>query len=222
MKNIAARTNCVFILFVCFFCGCSGNDVSDNQFNSKATDSGKSLGSCLNIGVLSCDIMPAQNLSTDACKLLQNCIRGRQLGGQYIEQVLDCYSVVFSADSELGSAASLAARLEVDGLVLHGSFLFVRFDKGWCPADLLHEPTWNHGGYCETQPQLSWHNGIDSPLELHIESQRICHIPLDQEELAAAESDIVMSECRQVRYAVTGEQLTVLSEITIEESCTTK
>ena len=214
----------LFILaFVCCFAACSKQDFSDSSQELKADSKDNTLVSCAQPGNFSCEIPPFQNLATDACAHLQNCLKGQHVGDLLVEQVLDCESPVFSVDSELGSAASVAARLEADGTVLHGSFLFVRFEEGWCPVDLLHEPTWNHGGYCETQPQLRWESGgIDSPLELYVESQRICYMPLDQEEIAAGESDIAMSECRQARYAVSGRRLTRLSEISIEGACPAK
>ena len=82
------------------------------------------------------------------------------------------------------------------------------------------KPTWNHGGYCESRFELSWERGrIGSEVVLHAVSERICHMPLDQEEIATGQSDIAMTECRQVRYGLAEGKLTKLSEVYTELPC---
>ena len=127
---------------------------------------------------------------------------------------------MLSVASELGLAAAVATRLDVDGPPSHGAYLFAHFDEGWCPVDVLLEPAWNHGGYCETQFLLRWERArTESQVELNVLSERICRMPLDQEEIAAGESDIAMSECWHVRYGLTGNVLTKQSAFESEKPC---
>ena len=50
-------------------------------------------------------------------------------------------------------------------------------------------------------------------------SERICHMPLDQEEIAAGESDIAMSECRRTQYGLAGNLVTIISQFDTEGPC---
>jgi hypothetical protein len=96
----------------------------------------------------------------------------------------------------------------------------VRFEAGWCPVDVLLEPSWNHGGYCESDIRLHWEDKVSDPqVLLDTISERICHMPLDQEEIAAGESDVAMSECRHLRYLMQGEKMTKIFQQETDGTC---
>jgi len=137
--------------------------------------------------------------------------------------VTACDTPVLSEASQLGMAAAVATRLDVNGPPSHGAYLFVNLHGDWCPADVLLAPIWNHGGYCESNYELRWEpERTDSGAELHVVAERICYMPLDQAEIAAGESDIAMSECQHIRYRITGNLLTKISEFEADSRCNTR
>lgn len=210
----------LIIVLAHYLTACSTQESSSNRHGSKMLGGGSTLTSCARVGPLSCEVPPFQDRSTEACAHLRSCIEGRRFGDQLVEQLLACDTPVLSATSDLGMAAAVSTQLNVGGPPSHGAYLFVHLQGGWCPADILLEPTWNHGGYCESDYELRWESGrVDSGVELHVISERICHMPLDQEEIAAGESDIAMSECRHIRYGISGTLLTKISEFETEGSC---
>jgi hypothetical protein len=164
--------------------------------------------------------MPFEEVETGACASLRKCLEGRKLGDQNVEQVVMCAAPEVSAASRFGPVAAVAAELAVDGPPSHAAYLFAKFPGGWCPVDQLLEPTWNHGGYCETRFQFKWETGSSAEeATLSVRSERICRRPLDQAEIAAGESDIAMSECRQARYRTGQKELLKLSESSSEGPC---
>jgi hypothetical protein len=161
-----------------------------------------------------------ENLEAEACDHLRRHLDGRQIGDQMIQRVVFCEPPVVSAPSQVGTAAAVAVQLDVDGPPSHGAFLFVRFDKGWRLVGQLLEPAWTHGGYCKSKFQLRWKQKsgkLDSVLDTL--SERICHMPLDREEIAAGENDIATSECRRARYGLIDNRLRKTSEAEFEGPC---
>jgi len=208
----------IFIVYNLMACSIQGPKALDSVHEAHNRDN--SVVYCAKNSVFPGIVQPFQDLATEACSHLRNYLEGTRIDGLLVEQVLDCDTPILSPVSKYGSAASIVTRVNIDGLPSHGSYLFIRFEQGWCPSDQLLEPTWNHGGYCETQFQLRWNPGRnDSFRELHVLSERICHMPLDQEEIAANESDIAMIECQHDRYLLNKNELTKISEFETEMPC---
>ena len=215
-----AATFGLTILFAYQLAACSIQDPGNTRPETETQAGGKALTGCAQVGPLTCELPPLQDLSAEACAMLRSCLEGRQFGDQLIEQVIDCDTPVLSAASGQGMAAAVAAQLQVDGPPSYGAYLFIHLQQGWCPADILLEPAWDHGGYCESQHAFRWEAGAtDSGAELHVVSERICHMPLDQEEIAAGESDIAMSECRRTQYGLAGNLVTIISQFDTEGPC---
>ncbi len=197
--------------------------ISETAFANSAAESQPKknpTAGCLRRGPLACDVMPFEEIEAGACVGLRNCLEGRKFGDQTVEQVVMCAAPVVSAASRFGPVAAVATELAVDGPPSHAAYLFAKFPGGWCPVDQLLEPAWNHGGYCETRFQFKWEAGSTADeATLSVRSERICHRPLDQAEIAAGESDIAMSECRQARYRAGKKELQKLSESSSEGPC---
>lgn len=187
---------------------------------SAAPPSDHAVVSCTQGPLFSCDVPPFEDLATEACSYLRRQLEGRRFGDQLIQRVIACETPILSKRSKLGTAAAVTARLEVDGPPVHGAFLFVRFTNGWRAVDQLLEPAWTHGGYCKTRFQLSWERkSTQADAILNTMSERVCHMPLDQEELSARESDIASSECRHARYMLSDNRLMKIAEREFARSC---
>lgn len=174
--------------------------------------------SCKRAGPLGCDLPPMSDPSSEACAHLRRCVEGRVLGDERILKVTACEPPAMVTGSDRGSALAVATGLEVDGPPSHGAFVLTRLAQGWCAADMLLPPAWTHGGYCSARFDLTVESAGRAPV-LALRSERICHIPLDQKEKAAGQSNIAASECRQARYRVDGGRLEKLSEAESEGPC---
>ena len=166
---------------------------------------------CAGAGPLACNMVPIRDFPADACAHLRGCIEGRKLGEETVVRVEACEAPVLSSASDPGTLAAVAARLEVDGPPSHGAYLFVRLPEGWCAADQLLVPAWTHGGYCKAQFGFEW-EGAGADAILAVSSGRVCHMPLDQKEIAGAQSDVASVECRVARYRVARDKIEKLSE----------
>lgn len=197
----------------------SGESAFSGSSPEDSAQSNQTVG-CEHSGALACSVPPLRDIATGVCAYLRSCIEGRKFGDVLVEKVEDCEPPVIAAAHEFGSVAAVAARLAVDGPPSHGAYLFVHFKNGWCPADQLLEPVWNHGGYCEAQFRFRWKAGTTAnEILLLVMSERICHMPLDQDEIAAGESDVAMSECLNARYRVVENGLRKLSETASDGPC---
>ncbi len=167
-----------------------------------------------------CTFPAFPNLTVGACDYLRQHLVGRQVGDETVQRVAGCDAPVSSAATELGAFAAVAARLEVDGPPSHGAFLFARLGDGWRLVDHLLDPSWTHGGHCKVRFRLKW-EGKDARFlaTADVLSERVCHMPLDQQELAAGESDVASRECQHARYGVSGNSLTRLSREGSDASC---
>jgi hypothetical protein len=138
----------------------------------------------------------------DSCAILRKALEGRTIGGDRIHQVVGCdLPVVIERPARPGGAAALAADLDVGGPPSHAAYLLVNHAQGWCLADHILETSWTHGGYCEAAFKLSWAPAEPAaPAVLDVIAQRICHRPLDQQEVRAGESDEAFRECRRLTF----------------------
>jgi hypothetical protein len=167
---------------------------------------------------------PIEMLELGSCAALTRCLAGRGTGGAdlgTIEAAVYCEPPVLASGAGVAAAAAVvAAALDVDGPSAHGAYLFLSVDGGWCPADELLPPTWDHGGYCETRFDTNWQAAAgQQDAELAVSAERICHLPLDQEELAAGESDVALIECRRTTHRLDGDRLILLSELDSDGPC---
>jgi hypothetical protein len=205
----------IAILTLCFG-ACSDQETHSSRLGKEARANG---ANCVGVGATYCDIAPVDDLAERACAHLRWVLEGRQIGDQMIRQVVACETPVVSTSSRF-AAAAIATRLDSDGPPLHGAFLFVRFEKGWYLVDHLLDPAWNHGGYCRTRFELQWgEKSNKSKVNLDALSERICHMPLDQKEIAAGESDIATSECRKAQYELTARKVIKLSKTESDGPC---
>lgn len=170
--------------------------------------------------LIACNFPPLQNLTAGACDYLRQHLVGRQVGDETIERVGACDEPILSAASEFGTAAAVAARLDVDGPPSHGAFLFARLADGWRLTDQLLDPSWTHGGHCKVRFRLKW-QGADSQFVATLDtlSERVCHTSLDQQELAARESDVASRECQHARYGFADKSVTRISREGDDEAC---
>jgi hypothetical protein len=175
---------------------------------------------CTESNILSCNFQPFQDLPSGACDQLREDIAGRQIGAETVVRVNNCAPPVLSEPSELWAAAAVGADLEVDGPPSHGAFLFVRSEEGWRLIEPLLDPSWTHGGSCDAKFQLRWEaKGAQFEAILDTQSERVCHMPLDKEEVAAGESDVAFTECRHARYGFRQNKLEKLLAEGSNETC---
>jgi hypothetical protein len=200
--------------------GCTAAQSSSPGSSQIESISDNKIYSCEQSGQLACNVPPMRDISSGSCAQLQNCIEGRKFSDVLVEKVEDCDPPVIAQGDKSIAVAAVAVQLAVDGPPSHAAYLFVNIDNNWCPADQLLDPVWNHGGYCETQFQFQWETGASGDeMLLIVMSERICHMPLDQDEIAAGESDVAMNECVNVRYRVTDNRLERLAETASEAPC---
>jgi hypothetical protein len=171
-----------------------------------------------NTGSYLSNTLSVADLESGACAYLRFALPGKRIGQMRILKVVDCDAPVFSAPTSVGYAAAVAANLEVDGPPAHGAFLFVQNKDGWRLTDDLLEPEWTHGGYCKPQFSLRW-GGDKSTSTLTVMAERICYLPLDNEEAAAGESSVASSECRTLNYIATPNGLKRKSATTSYRRC---
>lgn len=170
--------------------------------------------------LITCDFPAVQNLAAGACDYLRQQLAGRQVADETIVSVVDCDAPVMAQGSGAGTAAAVAARLSVDGPPSHGAFLFARVGDGWRLVDQLLDPAWTHGGQCNVRFRLEWKPGEGSASDtVDAMSERVCHMPLDQQELAAGESDVASRECQHARYGFTNNKVTRLSREGSDSTC---
>ncbi|NND64616.1 MAG: hypothetical protein HKM24_01510 [Gammaproteobacteria bacterium] len=82
----------------------------------------------------------------------------------------------------------------------------------WQVIDQLLEPSWTHGGGCESDFAVqSVSNQDNDVFEMVVSTQRVCHQPLDTEEFIAGEPDVAFAECKHRHYRLADEGLTLVT-----------
>lgn len=100
---------------------------------------------------------------------------------------------------------------------LGASYLVARVTKGWCLVDNVLD--WMiHRSYFQTDFETRW-DAIAGGFRLLVQAHRIGHESLDQEELAAGESDVTGETCNRLVYEVLGGRLTRVSQSSTEGAC---
>jgi hypothetical protein len=194
---------------------CSGQGVSLTR-----DDSENSLARCQPVSPLSCALPSIRDLSHNGCEKLRVCLQGQFIEGQELAEISACDEPMDFDVADFGSIALVSAHLTLEGPPTHGVFMFTESADGWCLADLLLEPVWTHGGYCAIDARVESKPGkLEQEAELTIETERVCHMILDESELVAGESDIAMSECREIRYAIKNSTLEKVSDSDIGSFC---
>ncbi len=175
---------------------------------------------CSGTDLTSCDGPPLKDLNAEACPYLQMYVAGHNVDAVAIQHISECSRPVFSTSSQFGTAAAVSARLDVDGPPSQGAFLFLRNGQSWHLVDVLFSPAWTHGGSCETRFQFQWGGQNDkSTARLSTYSERICHQPLDQAELASGESDTASHECQYAEYQIRMTTIKRLSKVEKDGPC---
>lgn len=215
----------IVVLSALWLASCATHPAHSLHPSQQAQSKDVALIGCAGLGAFSCRALPFEELSTQACAHLRTCLEGRRSGDQVIRRVVGCSEPgpVVPAPQPGVAVAAVAAEIDLDSPPFHGAYLFVRYEQGWCLVDQLLEPVWAHGGYCEADFRLQWERGdSDSAVALNTLSGRTCYMPLDQEEIAAGESDIAMSECRRARYELGKSGLTALSHSNTDGPCSSQ
>ncbi|PXW80873.1 hypothetical protein C8R34_1446 [Nitrosomonas sp. Nm84] len=219
LRRVFVGIGATIITFIFFAC-------SDDHLQAIQPDSEKKKNiaesmTCIKTGPLACNVPPISSLIKDGCAQLRSCIEGREIGGETILGIEACDEpVVAPSGYDFGRLAVMAADLVIDGPPSHGAFLFAHTADGWCAIDQLLASTWKHGGYCRVS--IHFEQGGSADVITTITSERICHTPLDQSEIAAEESDIATIECTHVRYRNSAGGNEKLSETRIDGACEDK
>jgi hypothetical protein len=174
---------------------------------------------CAATELLACQFPPLADASAGACDYLRRYAVGRTIAGESIKSIEQCASPIRSEASALGEAMAVPAYIEIDGPPSQITFLLVRFPDGWRLVDQLLDPAWTHGGTCDVAVRLRWQRGDAGATALDTASERVCHMPLDQQEVSAGESDVASEECQRIRYTVSGARLTALSRQSDDGRC---
>jgi hypothetical protein len=88
----------------------------------------------------------------------------------------------------------------------HTAFLLVQRNGRWRLAEklLIRERV---GSSCEMGVGFRWAEGAGLVVDL----RRVCRESLDQEELEAGESDVVVDQCLEARYRIVGDRIVLSS-----------
>jgi hypothetical protein len=179
------------------------------------------VAQCTAAGALACRLPPVESLE-GACAQLRECLSKMPRDKDDTLQITSC-DAPSAQISMPGSAAPLEALAVITADVQHGiapshaGYVFAKGPGGWCPSVELLEPLWRHGGRCETNVRL----GPDGT-GAAVRAERICRMPLDQEERGRGVSDVAEHECVEAQYAFTGGVLKQLSRQRAEGACRAK
>lgn len=200
-RIVGCRAQCLVLPFLAALLAACGDDGQGHAPGPEKPAS--TVADCANAGDLHCDVKATADLA-QTCDALRACLVGRRVDGETIKAITGCSDTRQSVagDTQHLAAAIVSTDLEVDGPPSHGAFLLINGPAGWCPADTVHPPVWNQGGVCRVEASLDWRSHAGAQSELAIQSERVCHMALGQEELATGESDVVFVECRRASYLV--------------------
>lgn len=205
--------------------GCTPQDAAKAEADRASTVVGNA-GSCLHAGPLACPVEPLTDPSPRAaCDQLRACLAGRAAGDAATIELIGCEPPASPVPAPTGTGAVLAVETmavesESDGPPDHAVYLLVQDDRGWCPAAELLGPVWQHGGHCETSIDLQWAAAAtELGTSLTVRAERLCHMPLDQSEFEAGESDVVEHACVEARYVVVENGLDERTRATTEGTC---
>lgn len=184
------------------FAACSGPRGGPIQSETPANDSQARSGGCFSMSAMNCPVEPVAEMEGAACDRLRQCLERQSGSGENIGPRYACDAPLHAEAAGPVPVAALPVSLDFDGVPSHAAYLFVRGDSGWCPGHELLAPQWNHGGYCEADFSFEWtvDRAGDDGNRLYVTSSRVCHMPLDQEEIAAGESDVASQGCSRKSF----------------------
>lgn len=225
MNKRSVNKSAILIAILVVFIGCGAYGNSSVRPDSAEGSSAERVD-CTKAGPLACAVAPIGNLNGDACIQLQSCLMDRALpDGQTVTQFTSCApptSIVKapSADAPIKALATMGVELESDGPPSNAVFVLVQDEYGWCPAAVLLEPLWQHGGYCESAVEYRWPKTVEkNDAYVTIQAERVCHMPLDAAELETGVSDVAEHECVTARYEIRDGSLHQLSVSQADGAC---
>lgn len=225
MSKRSVRKSAILIATLVVFIGC-GPYVNPSVRSDSAEGSSGEHVDCAKAGPLSCTVAPISNLDSEACVQLQSCLMDRVLpNGQTVTQFTSCdppSAIVKapSADTPIKALATIGVELELDGPPSNAVFVLAQDEYGWCPAAVLLEPLWQHGGYCESVIEYKWPKDSEkNDMHVMIQAERVCHMPLDAAELETGVSDVAEHECVKVHYEIRDGSLHQLSASQADGAC---
>lgn len=168
-----------------------------------------------------CEVDPVGDLQAGACDQLLACLGEGITAERPLSPAISCDQPVLPAKPGPLEVAAVAFSADFDGVPSQAAYLFVRGEDGWCPAHELLEPQWNHGGYCTSEFAFHWTEtrAGDSGPRLDVRSDRVCHMPLDQEEVEAGESDVASQGCAVSAFEVENSTLIAAGRAEFDRPC---
>jgi hypothetical protein len=213
-------------LITALFVICCQTQIPILARQEKEKTSASATNECAMMGPLACPVDPIKNLDSNACNQLRSCLEKRLWAdGRALTQLSHCDDPVnmgdpFFKDGQIKTLATMNVELELNGPPSHALYLFLKNDRGWCPVAELLEPLWQHGGYCESDVQFKSLDDMQaSGGGMILSVERICHMPLDSEEIESGVSDIAEHECVENVYAFSGAGILQLSSSRKDGGC---
>lgn len=200
---------------------CSGPDSSAIPFTDAQSLPRNTTIDCGHLSSTACTVSPVRNVARDACAQLRACLESGWAGDKKVARVIGCEAPTTYAVNGRIPVAAISAELDLDGIPAHGSYLLSKTEEGWCPADVLLEPDWTHGGYCEAEIRFDWVSAAatGSENELSVVAKRACHMSLDQAEIAAGESDLASEACVHSQFRWVDKRLQKTHPLGQEDGC---
>jgi len=114
---------------------------------------------------------------------------------------------------------SLINMVALSGMTIQftAAYLVAELPQGACLVDVVHD--WDMSpSYAETALETRWES-TPSGARLQVQSRRIIHEPLDDEELDQGVSDVFSDYCERLSYDVVGGKLTRVAQSSNEAAC---
>jgi hypothetical protein len=166
------------------------------------------VDACTGVGPLGCELAQGGELPRDLCPHLDKCLRGRKIatesGDGTVASVTSCDKPTLLGESH--AAIAVEVELQGEGGQYSVAYLLARLPSASCLADQLLVPTIVRAS-CETDFKALSKQSQD---RLQVESHRICHDVVDQEEVN--QSDILSEDCLRAEYVSQNARLTKASE----------
>ena len=203
--------------------GCSKTDGTGVPAGDGSRPAEAARIDCVQVGPMACSVDTIQDLKGQACDQLQACLADVLPSEDSIRPPMSCDPPSRPSSDGPVPVAALAVSLDHEEVPSHAAYLFVRGDTGWCPGHELLAPQWNHGGYCDSDFSFEWMTAQDGQgdTRLSITSSRVCYMPLDQEEIAAGESDIASQDCIRTAFNLVNGKLLPVAGLDDESNCQT-
>ena len=185
------------------------------------------LATCATLGPMACSTAPTSR--TKLCKESGPCIlRHVPQPAHFEDLTFDCAEGAFTEPAGAPSPApvtegrpviSLINMVALSGMTIQftASYLVAELPQGACLVDVVHD--WDMSpSYAETALETRWES-TSSAARLQVQSRRIIHEPLDEEESEAGVSDVFSDYCEHRTYDVGDGKLTRVAQSSTAGAC---